>query len=132
MGGLLGCVVITALLIHILRHYFKIFGCCFGKKTAKQKDAIQSPMMYWLMIVFLATGLIIAFSFSFVRSNIITHVPAIDYTDAHCMAGYYLAWETSGVSKSVMYNLFNYRIQIAFQGTPFAYNRRLYNLLYIS
>lgn len=124
IGAILGCIVLSILLIHIIFHYRKIFY------IEKESYHNYKPRVYYLMIAYLITSFIVCTIYCTVRSNIITFVPLETFRAWQCTYGYFFSFWLMSIARSFMWNLFNYRIQTAFAYTTYSYHRYCYKFLY--
>ena len=145
VGALVCCVHCVILLIHILLDYCKKFPSVSLNPTLFRSSSMSEPFVkvetpkkkqankqtYHLMICYLILSLLLCLCISLIRSNIITHQKHTKYTDIQCAIGYFSHYSLLVISKAFMYNLFNYRIQIIFDNTAYAFNKTIYILMYI-
>eukprot|EP01084_Bolivina_argentea_P265686 450449_1 len=145
VGGIVGFIFCSILLIHILYHYCKLFphvcksnrkrnpsqlskSLLHNKHTCKKQT---NPRPYHLFICYLITSMLVCLFISLIRSNIITDITQQRFTDELCAIGYFGNYSLLTISKALMYNLFNYRIQIIFTNTQYSFHKMLYLTMYI-
>eukprot|EP01084_Bolivina_argentea_P266882 452842_1 len=140
-GGCIGTLLTLSILIHFLNQYYNIFKC--KSRNTKQKqlkqfhfDAVnkkrKKQIVSFLTILYFVTCLLTCSMYICVASNLITRTKWNHFSSLRCLFGYLIPISMLTISKTFLYSLFIYRIQIIFSETCnfYQYNTLYFYILY--
>ena len=125
-GSIISIVIVSAIFIHILYHYKKIFH-------SKNNDgrAVQSRSVYILFFMYSITSIITSCFYAFIRTNIFTQQSIKNITWIQCEIGYIGAIICTFLAQVFLYSLLVTRIRIAFHDSVYKYSSKIYLTLNI-
>eukprot|EP01084_Bolivina_argentea_P173030 299691_1 len=119
IGAIVGSVIATVLLCHLVYHYQIL-----SRKKRFHKTA------YILVIIYVSLGCLQVFSLLFIRTNIVTRISADQFTLAQCAIGFILNWFGTFSAVSMLYIIFIHRISMSFHRSAYKYHSNIINTLY--
>ena len=115
IGTIFALVVVTILFTHIARFFYKLFY--------KEKNKTQRKNVYILALTYYSSVILNILVFGFIYTNFFTGIDAEDFTFLHCTIGWTIWTVLAYTSLAILYIIFLSRIQQAFKGSVYAYNK---------
>ena len=91
----------------------------------------QSKDVYVLVTLFCICGFMVAASFSFIRSNLLSFIHVSKFTETQCSVGFGIFLGSCALCLAVLHITFIRRIQLTFRHSTYEYKSRTYKILYI-
>eukprot|EP01084_Bolivina_argentea_P152914 266647_1 len=126
IGAIFTSVVVCMTLMHVIRHYIKVFH----SKNTNECDIPQAKTSYIMFILMSITTLFICLFYGFFRGNMFISFNKNQFSLWICESTYYSVFLLLIIYSIILYSLFIYRIQIVFTGTMYQYPQILFIILY--
>ena len=122
-SGLILLIIIgLCIFIHISVNFYRLFY----KQNSK-----QSKTGYILVMLYCVSTMITAFIFGFAVSNLLSRADPNLYATNHCATSRAALNIFIGISHTILYTIFIWRIQKSFEGSCYAFKSLVYKILYV-
>eukprot|EP01083_Nonionella_stella_P020834 57792_1 len=118
IGSILAFLVIITLLLQTLHHYIHQFYLDNGGKG-------RNKMVYILFFLICIISTFICTQYAFIQSNLFTAKSITGFTESQCAVSQFSSLASIIIGSMCVYTLLIHRISIAFEGSAYAYSKKL-------
>ena len=129
--GFISAIIITlAILLHVILNCYALFSLA-ETDDGEFETAQQSKIAFILVSLYCIAVISSALSFGSIFSNLFTTIDPLSFTPTQCIIGYVTFYSLTYLCNTILYILFTWRIQQAFNGSMYEYKSYVYSSIYI-